>query len=115
MDTGVAARKRRAVRVVHVAAFAAVAIAAPIAIDGCLPELAPLNAVPEAAPLPEAAAPGPLCGDGYIDTRDNGGSADESCDPADATAVGCDRCHTVCSDSGRDDAGGHCYFTAGAV
>jgi hypothetical protein len=81
----------------------------------CLPD--PDNVVAaDAASVPDAAlAPlGPDCGDGVIETLDDGGDAGESCDPGDAGFPGCVNCQWTCPPGGViDDAGGHCYFLAG--
>ncbi|MBX3219424.1 MAG: C-type lectin domain-containing protein [Labilithrix sp.] len=75
----------------------------------CLPDL---EAFPPGPETREAAASAQAlgCGDGVIETLDDGGDAGESCDPGDAQPAGCEDCRFVCS-GGIDDAG-HCYFLA---
>ena len=81
-----------------------------IGAGACLPDLSPFP------PAPDAAEPTPVtlgtCGDGVIDSLDDGGG--ESCDPGDASVVGCEKCKFTCSGA-YDDAGGHCYFWADAA
>lgn len=88
-------------------AFAAASLAA-----ACLPDLAPLG--PEDAGAPFDTGPGLFrgCGDGVIETKDDGGDAGESCDPGDAEAKGCLSCQITCEGK-YDPASGHCYFAAG--
>lgn len=77
---------------------------------GCLPDLTP---IPPVEAGPETTDPLPLsyCGDGVIATLDDGGDAGESCDPGDATVVGCRSCRIECEADGTlDEATGHCYF-----
>ncbi|MBX3262099.1 MAG: hypothetical protein KF782_20610 [Labilithrix sp.] len=75
----------------------------------CLPDLEEFPAGPDAGE-PAASAEVLGCGDGVIETLDDGGDAGESCDPGDAQPAGCEGCTFVCS-GGVDDAG-HCYFLA---
>jgi hypothetical protein len=81
------------------------------AISACLPDLTPIERS-EASAVEGLAA---YCGDGLIETLDDGGDAGESCDPGkDAGDVpGCVHCQVVCPEGAIDDAGGHCYFKAG--
>lgn len=71
----------------------------------CLPDLGPL--LPASEPPPEPALR--FCGDGIIESREDGSDAGESCDPGDAQAPGCSDCRVTCSGT-LDDAGAHCYF-----
>lgn len=75
----------------------------------CLPDLAAFPDGPDAADA-AVATQGLTCGDGVIDTPDDGGDGGESCDPGDASTAGCEDCRFTCS-GGIDDAG-HCYFFA---
>jgi hypothetical protein len=99
----------------HVAFVAVVASSAAFASSvagGCLPDL---GAIPAWAPPSDDGAilttPRSLsCGDGIIDTLDDGGDAGESCDPGEASVAGCEDCRFVCS--GAISEAGHCYFFA---
>ncbi len=84
------------------------ALALACVASGCL---ADLSAFP-AAPNPSRDEPSALvaCGDGFIESLDDGGDAGESCDPGDASAPGCEQCAITCT--GRIDGAGHCYFLA---
>lgn len=80
---------------------------------GGLAALACLDDLPPLPPI-EADAPATLsaCGDGLVETLDDGGDAGESCDPGEAGAtIGCEACALRCS--GVLDGTGHCYFLAG--
>jgi hypothetical protein len=81
----------------------------------CLPDPDNVVGVDAALVVPDAALAslGPYCGDGVIETLDDGGDAGESCDPGDAGFPGCDHCQWSCPEGVIDDAGGHCYFYAG--
>lgn len=76
------------------------------ALGACLPTLAPIGAADAAADAEITLFSG--CGDGFIETLDDGGDAGESCDPGDASVIGCESCRFVCS--GAIDEVGHCYF-----
>jgi len=100
-----AGRVSRSVRIASASALAGSAAIGLLVASACLPDLAPL-------PSRDVAEP-PLvtgCGDGFIETLDDGGDAGESCDPGDADVPGCESCHFTCS--GRIDDAGHCYFFA---
>lgn len=107
MGTDVVSRGSRAVRVGWACALSASLAAALASAGACLPDLAALPEEGEDASSPAQAV---ACGDGIIDTLDDGGDAGESCDPGDAQSAGCERCQFVCS--GAIDDAGHCYFMA---
>jgi len=71
----------------------------------CLPDLTPIPAIPDASEAPQALS---ACGDGVVETLDDGGDAGESCDPGDASVPGCEACAFTCP--GTLDDAGHCYF-----
>lgn len=103
---------RRASPVVRVGVIAVVVLASLAAVAACLPDLAPI-------PVDDAGEPSPVtpysgCGDGVIETLDDGGDSGESCDPGDAQTTGCESCQVTCSsDAGAAlDRTGHCYFLA---
>lgn len=75
---------------------------------GCLPELTPIPPV-EAGTEAGEVLPSSYCGDGIIATLDDGGDAGESCDPGDASVLGCRNCQTECEGT-PDPTTGHCYF-----
>jgi hypothetical protein len=74
----------------------------------CLPTLAAIGQVEAGGGADAESTPFSGCGDGFIETLDDGGDAGESCDPGDASVPGCEKCHFVCS--GAIDDAGHCYF-----
>ena len=79
-------------------------------VGACLPALDPIKSAPDATDeSPNVLLPSG-CGDGVIETLDDGGDAGESCDPGDASPAGCEACQVVCS--GALDEAGHCYFLA---
>jgi hypothetical protein len=92
-----------------VAAFV-IGTGAFLAIAACLPDLAPIPALPDAS---ETVSPLSACGDGVIETLDDGGDAGESCDPGDAGVPGCEGCTFTCP--GTFDDAGHCYFAVDAA
>jgi hypothetical protein len=73
--------------------------------SACLRDLPAFPGPPE----PSTSEPTALsaCGDGFIESLDDGGDAGESCDPGDASSLGCERCAVTCT--GRIDSAGHCY------
>lgn len=96
---------RRRSRLAALALFASIGVACAAA---CLPDLAAFPAPPDAGsvgPIVES-----LCGDGVIETLEDGGDAGESCDPGDASVIGCESCRFTCSGAIGD--AGHCYFRA---
>lgn len=88
------------------AVLALAACAAAVA-GACLPDLAPFPAAPDVTE-PPAPTQSLGCGDGIIETLDDGGDAGESCDPGDGSVEGCESCRFTCS--GAIDDAGHCYF-----
>jgi hypothetical protein len=101
-------RRRRRVAGLTTFAFAAIATTVLTVFGACLPDLA---AFPDGPDAREASTllPSVGCGDGVIETLDDGGDAGESCDPGDAQAPGCASCQLTC-DGGAIDPSGHCYF-----
>ncbi|HVH47041.1 MAG TPA: C-type lectin domain-containing protein [Labilithrix sp.] len=92
------------------AAIIAVALGGAFVLgSACLPDLSPFPAGPDAS-ASSVATQSLGCGDGLIETLDDGGDGGESCDPGEAGAAGCESCRFTCS-GGIDDAG-HCYFFA---
>ena len=96
---------------------AVLALTAPVgalaAAVACLPDLAAIAA--EDAPFEAGAPPFRGCGDGIIETLDDGGDAGESCDPgSDASVPGCERCRITC-EGALDPVSHHCYFLADAA
>jgi hypothetical protein len=88
-----------------------VVLAALAAAGACLPDLAELPS--EVGPLEAGAASFRGCGDGIIETLDDGGDAGESCDPgSDASLAGCEGCQITC-EGALDPLSHHCYFAAG--
>lgn len=88
-------------------------LAALAAGGACLPDLAAIPA--EDASFEGGAAPFRGCGDGIIETLDDGGDAGESCDPGtDASVTGCESCQLTCKDGELDPVSQHCYFVAGS-
>lgn len=81
------------------------------AAGACLPDLE----VPPAVTVPESGVSSGSrgCGDGLIETLDDGGDAGESCDPGEAGALGCSACRIACEGT-LDPVSGHCYFAVGA-
>jgi hypothetical protein len=91
-----------------------VAASALAAAAACLPDPDAVLAADVDAALPQPQVLGPYCGDGYIETLDDGGDAGESCDPGDASIPGCVACQWTCPEGGRlDDTSGHCYYRGG--
>jgi hypothetical protein len=74
-----------------------------LVIEACLPDLAAIPGLPSESPPPLS-----FCGDGVIETLDDGGDAGESCDPGDAAVPGCEGCTFTCP--GTMDDAGHCFF-----
>ncbi|AKU99563.1 hypothetical protein AKJ09_06227 [Labilithrix luteola] len=103
---GQGVRSWRTLAITLVAAAFAVAI-----VGACLPDLE----VPPPATLSEAGVSSSSrgCGDGLIETLDDGGDAGESCDPGEAGARGCEDCRITCEGT-LDPVSGHCYFLGGA-
>lgn len=90
------------------AALSSAAIACVVA--ACLPDLGDL---PPDADASSETPPTELfqgCGDGVIETLDDGGDSGESCDPGDASPPGCESCQFTCTGVIGD--AGHCYFLA---
>lgn len=78
----------------------------------CLPNLADIS--DDGASFEAGTAPLRGCGDGIIETLDDGGDAGESCDPGtDASVTGCASCQITCEGE-LDPSSHHCYFVAGA-
>lgn len=77
----------------------------------CLPDLDPFPDEPEASAGESTASP--YCGDGVIETLEDGGDSGESCDPGDASTstAGCEDCRLTCAGT-LDPQTGHCYFLA---
>jgi hypothetical protein len=73
----------------------------------CLPDLQSFPSPPE--PIEAGAPAASACGDGFIEPLDN-----ESCDPGDASAPGCETCQIRC-EGVLDPTTGHCYFSADAA
>gem|GEM_PF-1225762 len=102
------ARARRPFAPVRVAAASACTFAlAWAALAACLPDLAALP--PEPTPFEAGSRPFRGCGDGVIESLDDGGDAGESCDPGDAGVKGCSACHIAC-EGVVDPRSGNCYF-----
>jgi hypothetical protein len=103
-----AARRERGRPLFRAAAAIVVAgTAAVAAVGACLPdvEIVPFRA--DASTAVEAIV---TCGDGLIDTLEDGGDAGESCDPGEGgIAPGCEHCQVTCPGV-IDDASAHCYF-----
>jgi hypothetical protein len=80
----------------------------------CLPDLAAFPDEPEAGAIEPSASS--YCGDGVIETLEDGGDSGESCDPGDASTstAGCESCRITCSGT-LDRETGHCYFLADAT
>ncbi len=76
----------------------------------CLPDLAAFPGAPDAA-SDASELTSSACGDGVIETLEDGGDAGESCDPGDASVAGCEGCAITCP-NGALDVTGHCYFWA---
>mgnify|MGYP005856187603 CR=1 FL=1 len=93
--------------------FTSAAASALLWAAACLPDLAPLPPE-EAPPDDDASVVVRACGDGVVETLDDGGDAGESCDPGDAgTTLGCADCHVACPDGRLDPESHHCYLDAG--
>lgn len=77
----------------------------------CLPDLDAFPDAPETSILEPS--PSPYCGDGVIETLEDGGVTGETCDPGDAatSTAGCENCQITCAGT-LDRASGHCYFLA---
>lgn len=89
----------------------AMAVGGVAVVGACLPDLE----VPPAVTVPESGVSSSSrgCGDGLIETLDDGGDAGESCDPGEAGTPGCSACQLVCEGT-LDPVSGHCYFAVGA-
>ncbi len=80
--------------------------------SACLDDLPPLV---DPAPLVDDDASSSPCGDSVVATNQDGTDAGESCDPADASIFGCVDCQLSCPEGVLDDAGRHCFFSAGTA
>jgi hypothetical protein len=94
--------------------LAVLAVTAALAAAGaCLPNLVAVGG--EDASFEGGVVPFRGCGDGIIETLDDGGDAGESCDPGgDASVTGCNGCQITCEGGELDPSSQHCYFAAGA-
>ena len=84
----------------------------------CLPDLAPFT-VTKPTDIDSGGATFTGCGDGVIETLDDGGDAGESCDPGRSDAglgtdvPGCASCQVTCDGGVVDPRTNHCYWVAG--
>ncbi len=102
-------------RVAAFTACAAVAVTLVVA-PACLPDLVTAASANGAADAPTViAVVPPTCGDGVIDSVDNGAATNEQCDPGDAGSVGCTEDCKIACDGGAIDTMGHCYYAPGAT
>lgn len=77
--------------------------------QACLPDLDAFPPPPDAGDTVTSVQS--FCGDGVIETNDDGSDAGESCDPGDASTAGCEGCRLRCTGT-IDPSTGHCYFWA---
>ena len=109
-------RRKTGTRSIVGLVLGAAAGASLVAASACLPDLVAARTsndlgAPDVVPVNP-----PTCGDGVIDTIENGGSTNEECDPGDAGSVGCTAdCKIACEGGVIDPVMGHCYYVAGAT
>jgi hypothetical protein len=79
-----------------------------LVLASCLPDLSAFPSRPDAGESDGSVQATVTCGDGVIETLDDGGNSGEACDPADAAVSGCKDCQIMCA--GTLSEAGHCYF-----